>query len=371
MQTNVRRLVIPIVLVLGLAGCAAAKPDSKIPSSSPSRSQARQSQAVLDGRAAEGEPGCSVAVAIKGEVVWQGVRGVADIDSGDPITPQTIFDIGSVSKQFTALAILLLQDAGKLSIDDKLSKYVKGLPKWADTVTLAQLMHHTSGIPDYVSILIKHNLESGDRVTNERSLAALHEIKTLTNVPGSTWEYSNSNYLLLGEVVHHVSGTTLPAYLAETVFKPSGLAMVVDAAGTIPGKAVSYSHTGATFEPQELRWEIIGAGGIQTTPTELAKWGDNYRTGAIGGQTVLDAQLKGAVLSSHGNGAPADPDQVVAYGAGIGQLPGKSLAHNGSWGGFVTWFEVSPDRHTSFAVACNRSDIDVSAIAVDLRRIWF
>lgn len=120
------------------------------------------SQDVLDGAINADEPGCSAAVGVEGKVIWSGVRGIADLASGAKITTDTVFDIASVSKQFTATAILLLVEAGKLTLDDPISQYVPELPDWAQTVTVEQLMHQTSGIPDYVALLAARGV-SGQR----------------------------------------------------------------------------------------------------------------------------------------------------------------------------------------------------------------
>jgi CubicO group peptidase (beta-lactamase class C family) len=120
---------------------------------------------VLDGAINADEPGCSAAVGVEGRVVWTGVRGVANLATGAKITAGTVFDIASVSKQFTASAVLLLAVAGKLALDDPLSKYVPGLPAWSANVTVAQLMHHTSGIPDYVDLLEAQGYQQSDRAT--------------------------------------------------------------------------------------------------------------------------------------------------------------------------------------------------------------
>ena len=131
-----------------------------------------QSQAVLDGAVNADEPGCSAAVGVEGQVVWTGVRGVADLATGTPITTSTVFDIASVSKQFTATAILLLVGAGRLSLDDPLSDHVPGLPDWATTVTVEQLMHQTSGIPDYIGLLQDQGFDYSGHTTQADALKA-------------------------------------------------------------------------------------------------------------------------------------------------------------------------------------------------------
>ena len=124
--------------------------------------QSRQelSQAVLDKAVKAGEPGCSAAVGRRGAILWTGVAGVSNLQGRDPITPDTVFDIGSVSKQFTATAVLLLEQDGKLSVNDRLSRHLDGLPGWADQVTLAQLMHHVSGIPETEDVLLDKGFDA-------------------------------------------------------------------------------------------------------------------------------------------------------------------------------------------------------------------
>lgn len=328
--------------------------------------KARGSQDVLNGAVKDGEPGCSAAVGIEGKVAWTGVRGLANLAAGTPITTDTVFDIASVSKQFTATAILLLVEAGKLTLDDALSQYVSDLPAWSNKVTIAQLMHHTSGIPDYVGLLQEQGYQFTDRTTQAQALQALAGAPELVFKPGAHYEYSNSNYLLLGEIVHRVSGQSLPDYLSAQIFQPLGLAMVLDPVARIPNKALSYTKGDAGnqggYQVADSPWEQVGDGGIQTTPSQLVRWADNYRTGKVGGPKLLDAQLAGAVETEPGGGD--------RYGAGIISLANGMLDHDGSWAGFLTAFRISSDRRTSVAISCNVDKQDPEAMADALGRIW-
>ena len=237
-------LVLAVVLVLvacsakpatetsGTTGATAVPPDI-----------AARSQAVLEAVVNEGEPGCSAAVGRDGTVMWTGARGVADISTGAKITPDTVFDIASVSKQFTATAILLLAGAGKLALDDKLSTHVTGLPAWADTVTVSQLMHHTSGIPDYTGLLEAEGYQVSDRTTQAQALQALTTVTTLDFPPGTRFEYSNSNYMLLGEILQRVSGMPLPEFLKAEIFQPLDLAMVLEPGERIQAKPCPIRRT--------------------------------------------------------------------------------------------------------------------------------
>jgi CubicO group peptidase (beta-lactamase class C family) len=321
-----------------------------------------RSQNVLDAAIEAGAPGCSAAVGVKGKVVWTGVRGVADMSTGNAIATNTVFDIASVSKQFTATGLLLLVDAGKLTLNDPLSRYLPELPTWASTITVGQLMHQTSGIPEYVGLLEAQGFQFSDRTSEDQALQALVGVPKLEFQPGSRFEYSNSNYLLLGEIVHRLSREPLPQFLTEQIFHPLDLTMVLDPTGPTPGKAVSYEKGSEGYRATKSGWEQVGDGGIQTTPSQLVHWADNYRTGRVGGSQLLEAQLTRAV--------PTEPGGADKYGAGIYLLANGMLDHDGAWGGFVTAFRVSKDRTTSLAISCNTDKLDPEALADNLAKLW-
>lgn len=308
------------------------------------------------------QPGCTAAVGRNGTVVWAGARGVANLQTGAPITPDTVMDIASTSKQFTATAILLLADQHKLRLSDPVSRYVPGLPAWADSVTISQLIHHQSGISDYTDLLTADGVKMSAHVTQEQAVRRLDKVPALTFTPGSKYEYSNSNYLLLAEIVNKVSGTPLPQFLDEQVFQPLGLAMVMDPVAKIPAKAISYEAGPSGFTIADSLWEPVGDGAIQTTPSQLVRWADNYRTGRVGGQELLTAQLADPVVD------PEEPG--AAYAAGIEVLNDGSLEHTGGWAGFNTDFRVSKDRQTSVAMICNSDNAAFGEVMQQLWQIW-
>lgn len=367
--TTIKRWPALLAVVLLLGACADGRDASQthVPpapaSTAAAPDLAARSHGVLDAAVSPDNPGCSAAVGFEGDVVWTGARGLADLATGTEVTKHTTFDIASVSKQFTATAILLLAETEKLSLDDSLATHVPGLPAWAETVTVAQVMNQTSGIPDYIGLLEDEGYGYSDRTTQEQALQALANVSELEFEPGERFDYSNSNYLLLGDIVQRVSGQPLPAFLSADVFKPLDLAMVMDPR-PIPGSALSYGYDEDTREYTVgvTAWEQVGDGGIQTTPSQLVRWADNYRTGKVGGQGLLDAQLAGAADTGSGDGD--------RYGAGIFVLSNGSLDHDGSWAGFVTAFHVSADRRTAVAVSCNTDTQDPAAIAEELEGIW-
>src|SRR6476620_4749148 len=323
-----RRVVTRLARLMGLiaaAVCAAActggtNPVSSTAPPATSPPAATVSSGSVDDRGARSaavlaavpadRPGCSAAAAMEGRVVWANARGLADVTSGTPLTPATRFDIASVSKQFTATAVLLLSFDGALTLTDPLSKHVAGLPGWADRVSIDQLIHHTSGIPDYLLLLTQRGIPVTTPTTQQDALDALAGITDLKFETGSTYEYSNSNYLLLAEVVTQASGQALGEFLAGRVFGPLNLDMAVVPGDRPADVAVGYQQLNQQLTPIDPQWQQVGDGAVITTPTELARWADNYRTGQVGGRRLVTAFSVDATATS------SDP-QAPRYGAGI------------------------------------------------------
>ncbi|WP_448640778.1 serine hydrolase domain-containing protein [Geodermatophilus sp. URMC 63] len=331
-----------------------------------------RSEDLLERTLSPDEPGCSAAVGVEGEVVWAAARGTADLATGRSLTPSTTFDIASVSKQFTATAVLLLVQEGRLSLDDPLSRWMPDLPAWSNETTIDQLLHHTSAIPDYTSRLAAGH-EFTERTSQEQAIAVVARIQSLDDRVRGRFEYSNSNYLLLAEVVQHAAQLPLAEFVRTRIFEPLALDMVLDPYGASPdntdqSSARSYQTAppSGAWEPAGSRWEQVGDGSIQTTPTELVRWADNYRTGRLGGGQLLDAQLNTTTA------AGSDGDR---YAAGIVITRDGALTHNGFWAGFTTAFDVSADRRTAVTVSCNgidpRSGPDIEAMIEELRVDWF
>ncbi|WP_336027007.1 serine hydrolase domain-containing protein [Geodermatophilus sp. FMUSA9-8] len=335
----------------GAAATVASGPDDRL-----ARSEALLAD-VLD----PGEPGCSVAVGVDGEVVWAAARGLADVRTGRPLTTDTSFDVVSVGKQFTATAVLLLEQDGVLALADPVSRWLPGLPAWAQEVTLDHLVHHTSGIPDYLADLEAAGFAATDVTTQEQALQAIAGHAELPEAEG--FAYSNSNYVLLAEVVRAASGQSLADFLAGRVFEPLGLAMAVDPTAAAPDAADPSSARGhvkdtatGPWRVAGSRWQQVGDGAVRATASDLVRWADEYRTSRLGGEELLAARL-------------ADPAPVNGerdYAAGITVTSGGALEHRGGWAGFASAFRVSADRHTAVAVTCNGDEPGVA----DVERLW-
>lgn len=363
-----RMPVVAAVLVLATAGCTATTADrpasSTAPSSTSVADRVAASTALLEATMAADEPGCSAAAGVDGEVAWTGTRGLADVEAGTALTTDTRFHIASVGKQFTATAILLLEQEGKLALTDPLSRHVPNLPPCAERLTVQDLMHHTSGLPEVYGLLQGAGFTKDDAVTQQDALGEIAEIEELNFTPGSVFEYANTNYVLLAEVVHSASGRDLPAYLQERVFGPLGLTMSFGYDGGEP--TTGYTTTLGRLVPAGSAWLLYGPGFIVTTPGELVRWADNYRTGAVGSPALLDQVTRDAYPMTS---AP-DTDR---YGAGVVLTADGTLGHTGGSVGTASWFVVSPDRHSAIAIGCNRNDNEQAGtdLGDGLATIWF
>ncbi|MGB8859769.1 MAG: serine hydrolase domain-containing protein [Ilumatobacteraceae bacterium] len=313
------------------------------------------------------QPGCTVAVARGGKVVWADAFGAAQLDPLLQMTTATVVDIGSTSKQFTATAIAVLVEREELSLATPLAEIVPGLPEWAATTTIDQLVHHTSGIPDYIALLLDEGFATTDVTTVDDAMRVLAAATDLEFSPGSKFEYSNSNYFLLSQVVQQISGDDLGSFLQREVFTPLALDAVMDPTATIAGKALSYSGSAGGWASADSPWQQLGDGAIQTTPTQLVKWATQYWAPTIGGEDINRTRFEGAVSVGGGQ----------RYGFGIAEfdLDGQRvLTHSGGWGGFVTTFVVAPDQQLAVAGTCAAAEsaptTPMGDPGVDILRIW-
>lgn len=338
-----------------LAGCAVTPPSIAEPlravGTDAVDKRALRSDAALAAIVDPEQPGCSAAVGIGGDVAWAGAAGLADLASEEPVTTATPFPIASVTKQFTATAILLLAREGEIDLSDPIGRYVGGLPAWGSRVTLEQLMHHESRIPDYWTELDAVGIGFSDPADQAETLRAIARLDRLE--PGEGYLYSNSNYVLLAEVVASASGQTLGDFLDARIFTPLGLAMEFDPGVRGVGIPTSYA---ADLTVQPPGWSAYGHVGIVTTPSELVRWGDQYRAGEIIGDDFA------ANAADEGTGE--------YYGAGMDIEPDGDLNHNGRWGGYITTFTVSADRSTTISVACNGHASPRTPLDEALWEIW-
>ena len=305
-------------------------------------------------------PGCAAGVYQNGRVVFAKGYGSSNIEYGVPITPQTPFIMGSVSKQFTAAAIALLVQDGRIRLDDDVHKYVPELPDYGKKITIDQLVHHTSGLRDFWSLVDASGMRPDDGYTVADVVKLASRQRHLNFDPGAEYNYSNTGYVLLGVIVQRASGKSLREFAAERIFKPLGMTVSHfhdDHNQPIRGRAIAYSPVSGGWKINVWNNDIVGQGGLMTTLDELQKWDENFYTGTVGGRTLLSRQLERGVLN--------DGKQIAyAFGLEIGEYRGLPMVeHSGSTGGYRTDITRFPDQHTSVATMCNVSNADAVGLA--------
>ncbi|MCX6279950.1 MAG: serine hydrolase [Bacteroidetes bacterium] len=291
-------------------------------------------------------PGASVLVSQNGDIIYQKGFGYADIEKKIPVTPDTKFKIGSISKQFTAVAILKLQEEGKIKTEDKLSKYIPDFPR-GNEVTIYQLLTHTSGIHDYNST---PNLDMTKPVTPQALLDIIKKLPYDFN-PGERYLYNNSGYFILGYIVAQLSGKTLGEYLNETFFKPLGMknSGIYETNIVLNNEAQGYSMNGGKVKKadfQEMSW-TLGVGSIYSTTKDLYKWNE-----AIFNEKVLsNATLKAAFTQ-----AGLNSGSKVDYGFGWFLITNRGLKfiqHSGGVSGFSAFLGRQPENKLTVCVLLN------------------
>ena len=284
---------------------------------------------LLNASCQTGTPGVSVAVIQHGKPVYEKGRGLANLEYDIPVTPQTVYHVASVSKQFTAMALVLLEADGKLSLEDDLHKYLPELPDYGHPVTVRQLLQHTSGVRDQWQTLGLAGWRLDDVITQDQILRVLFRQKELNFVPGTRHLYSNGGYTLAAEIVTRVSGKPFPDFCRERIFDPLGMTHThfhIDHRRIVPDRAYSYAKNESGYEAQPLNYANVGATSLFTTAPDLARWLDNFRDPKVGGRRAIERMQEQAVLA---DGKKID----YALGLSIGSHRGlKTISHAGGRG---------------------------------------
>ena len=334
------------------------------PSTSSTSASAGGIESVVANREAD-EPGCAVGVADEGESEIA-VFGLADVESARPIDETTLFDIGSVSKQFTASVVLGLVDDGVLTPADTVASWLPDVTGPAGDVTIEQLLHHRSGIPDYTNRLLQNGLSLESEATQADAIESV-AVTPLDFAPGSRFSYSNTNYVLLAEIAQRAGGEPFVDLVAARVLEPAGMstAFVHDYSATPAPMATSYEPgPGDDFVALIWRWTQVGDGAIHASVTDMLAWG----------RYLLEPQSSTPLVSRLAAGSePVSDGNLDSYGAGVfvTELEGRPVVeHRGEWQGFVTYFAVVPDDGLTVTALCNRTDADPRRLAVDALDAW-
>lgn len=323
------------------------------------------------------QPGAAVLVIQNQNVLYRKGFGLANIKTNEPITPDTVFELASVSKQFTAMAIMILVEEGKLNLDDLASKC---FPELSEKITIRNLLNHTSGLPDYMLLLEKNGLLNPDWYVSGKPqpdqfepmskdvLKILTQTKKLHFAPGTKWEYSNSGYVVLSQIVEKVSGESFADFLKHKIFEPLGMTHTFVDDGNqkqIEGRAKSYSrlkrggYKDRTYTPLNY---ISGDGGVNSTLEDLAKWDAALNSEELVTQTTL------AKAFSRGN---LNRGRQVGYGFGwfLNDSFGLEMqSHEGGWTGLRHYIMRFPTEHLTVVVLSNLEERDPVVLANNIAK---
>lgn len=307
-------------------------------------------------------PGCAVGVDKGGKPLLRRAYGMANLETGTSWTPNTISESGSVAKQFTASAIVLLARDGVLSLEDDIGKWIPEVKGFGKKITIRHLLTHTSGLPDRYTLHDVQNRAAGvvDHA-NAEVLSVLSGLRELNFDPGEDYEYSNTGYVVAATIVERASGKSLQAFTTERMFRPLGMDDTrwrEDHRVVVPGRASAYSGTLATgYRNDHPFTRVIGSGGLLTTVADFLKWEAALQRGAGPWGAVRDS-LQRTMRLNEGTGI------TYALGVSVSTWRGvPTVSHTGSTGGYRAGLYRFPDQHVAVALLCNLGSINPGVTA--------
>lgn len=301
-------------------------------------------------------PGCALGVIKDGKLIYSRGYGVANFEYNIPISDSSVFRIGSTSKQFTAACIILLAQQGKLDLDNTLDKYYPDFPDYAKKITIRHLLHHTSGIRDYLMVSLLKGIRDDDYYTDKELMSWMINQSDLNFEPGEEHLYSNTGYWLLGQIVNKAAGMSMAEYAKEEIFQPLGMTNTHfhdDHTLIVKNRAIGYTPgDNDDYKIYTTTLDIIGDGGIFTTVRDIKKWDDAFYNSNVLNKEFWQMMTKGGKLN---NGDTID----YACGLLITEYKGlKEIRHGGAFVGYRAEIVRFPEQHLSVVVLANREDAD-------------
>ena len=315
-------------------------------------------------------PGCSLAVSQNGVVLYERGYGMANLELGVPITPASVFHVASISKQFTAMSILLLVQRGRLSLDDEARKYVPELPDYGSPLTIRHLLTHTSGLRDVFTLQGLSAPRDDSPDANEALVKILARQRALNSTPGAEFQYNNGGYVLLAAIVKRVSGQSLRAFAEANIFQPLGMTHTHfhdDPTMIVPDRASGYHRDAGglhvALHPYQNR--VVGNTGLFTTARDLLLWEQNFADARVGDKALLAAMQKPAVPTGWPDGS------FYGFGLEIGRYRGlRWIGHGGGDPGYSAYVVRYPDQGFAVAVLGNLDSLEPAALTQGVADIY-
>lgn len=313
-------------------------------------------------------PGCAVGAVRDGRLVYKRAFGMANLDYDVPNTTSTLFNLASSSKPFTAASIALLAQQGKLSLDDDIRKYLPEMPKYEDTITIRHLIHHTSGIREYQALVLFGGLGTDNAYSDKAILNMLARQRNISFKPGTKYQYSNSNYHLLGIIVGRVSGKSLRAFAGENIFKPLGMKNTLffdNRNEVVKNRAHGYMiGPDKTIRARASLFDLVGGGGVLTTVEDLYLWDQNFYEPKVGNKELIQLLTTPGTLN---NGEKID----YAFGLFLNKYRGLPVfKHSGNMQGYRSQTVTFPEQKFTAIALCNNFAMSPPAIVEKLADIY-
>ena len=305
-------------------------------------------------------PGLALAVIRDGKIIYERGYGMAKLEDGIVNTPDKVFDIGSVSKQFTATCVAMLIREGKVGLDDDICKYLPEMPAYEKPVTVSHLLHHTSGLRDYNALLSLAGFRpESDSPTVEEAYEVICRQKKLNYPPGEEYSYTNTGFFLLSQIVERVSGKSLNTFAQERIFKPLSMTKTLfqdDHTQIIKDRATGYEQGKNGYAISMSNWDETGDGNVYTTVRDLFLWDQAFYSNTLG-KDLMDMLHTQGVLNS---GKKID----YALGLVVREYKGlKVVEHGGAWVGFRAAIVRFPEQKFSVVILANLDAINPSGLA--------
>jgi CubicO group peptidase (beta-lactamase class C family) len=311
-------------------------------------------------------PGGSIGIMQDGKTVYSKAFGLASLEYEVPNTTETIFNSGSISKQFTAMGIVLLHEKGLLSVDDDIRKHLPDIPDFGHVITIRHMLHHTSGMRSLHAMLGLAGWRDDDSRTNEDLYRFMLKQKELNFTPGDEFLYCNTGYMLMVNIIENVTKETFPQWMAANVFKPLGMTntYVEDRYDRIiQNNATSYYRSGTDFFRAVEYWGYVGSGNVHTTTNDLLTWLQNFSTPSLNWSSAFE-MLQTTNLLNDGS------ENNYAFGVSLDTVNGYNrIQHGGAIGGFRAYASTYPEKQLSIAVLTNYSSAGPSRIERNIANI--
>jgi CubicO group peptidase (beta-lactamase class C family) len=315
-------------------------------------------------------PGEALGIIKDGKLIYTKGYGIADLEHNIPITDSSIFYIGSVSKQFVAMCILLLEEQGKLTLDDKVQKYLPDFPEYDAPLTIRNFINHTSGVRDNLTLWSLAGRDYLDHIDKKEMYQLIRQQKKLNFNPGEQFMYSNSCYFMLGLIIEKISGESLKEFARKNVFEPLGMSNTFfqdDNTKIIKNRAFSYLEENGEYKNQIMRYDLVGSGGVYSNIRDLYLWDQNFYHNKLGkgSNTLVEKMHREGTLN---NGLVTGTG--YAFGVQNGYYRGlKTVSHGGALAGYRSYLLRFPEQNVSIVILGNLNSIPIGKLPYDVADI--